>query len=158
MNSNNQNLKLFHSIPLTKSFAERARDSLAKTIYTNLHQWIISRINMTLDSKQSCVNYIGILDIPGFGTKFPGFYKISRSNLTISSFLPECFANNSFEQLNINFANECFQRFCIERVIKNFTLSKHEEIIGTNSIQILLFNLLLLSLIHPIYYRFDWQF
>lgn len=57
-------------IPLNAHFAERARDTLAKTLYVNLHEWIIERINKSIkpaNLEDSNGYHIGILDMPGFG-------------------------------------------------------------------------------------------
>lgn len=59
------------SIPLNLSQAQRALDGLAKTMYSNLHDWIVQRINQKIDIKfvdpRQTRQYIGILDMPGFG-------------------------------------------------------------------------------------------
>ena len=64
------------------------RDTLAKTLYTCLFQWLVNRINATIKSEKKANSYIGILDIFGF----------------------EVFQVNSFEQLCINYTNEKLQR------------------------------------------------
>ena len=46
--------------------AVNARDALAKGIYTRLFDFIVKVINETIPFEQS-VNYVGILDIAGFG-------------------------------------------------------------------------------------------
>lgn len=57
------------------SQAERARDALGKTIYVNLHGWLVQQINKKIESNLNEPRYIGILDMPGFGNAklFPGF-------------------------------------------------------------------------------------
>jgi myosin heavy subunit len=70
--------------------ARGARDALAKTIYGNLFDHLVSVVNATLARglDESAVNtLIGVLDIFGF----------------------ESFETNSFEQLCINFCNEKLQ-------------------------------------------------
>lgn len=45
-----------------------ARDTLIKTIYAGLYDWIVQQLNNTLHP--GCLddmNYVGILDMPGFG-------------------------------------------------------------------------------------------
>eukprot|EP00945_MAST-04E_sp_MAST-4E-sp1_P008387 g8387.t1 len=67
------------------------RDSLAKTIYSSLFDWLVSRLNKTIaeqEKKGTEKRFIGLLDIFGF----------------------EMFETNSFEQLCINYANEKLQR------------------------------------------------
>lgn len=58
-------------MPLSVPQSERARDALIKTIYANLYDWLVRRINLRIapayvDANQSR-RYIGILDMPGFG-------------------------------------------------------------------------------------------
>jgi myosin-5 len=74
---------------LTPVQASDARDAVAKAIYGRLFDWIVYTINLSIqvDSKQVRAN-IGVLDIFGF----------------------ECFVNNSFEQLCINYTNETLQQ------------------------------------------------
>ena len=63
------------------------RDAIAKALYSTLFSWLVSRINQIVRVNNSVDNSIAILDIFGF----------------------ENFANNSFEQLCINYANEALQ-------------------------------------------------
>jgi myosin heavy subunit len=75
---------------LSPTQAQVVRDSVAKYIYANLFDWLVSVINDSL----SCPNldqvksFIGVLDIYGF----------------------EHFKKNSFEQFCINYANEKLQQ------------------------------------------------
>ena len=66
-----------------------SRDTLAKTLYSNMFDLTVQTVNKTLASEEagSAPFYIGILDIFGF----------------------EIFEKNSFEQLCINYANEKLQ-------------------------------------------------
>ena len=73
-------------IPLSPLIARSSADSLAMGIYSNLFDWLVRRINDSLEGEKG--KFIGILDIFGF----------------------EIFEQNSFEQLNINFANEKLQQ------------------------------------------------
>ncbi|KAK3567179.1 hypothetical protein QTP86_011772 [Hemibagrus guttatus] len=71
-----------------------ARDSMAKSLYSSLFDWIVLRINHALLNKRDmedavpCLS-IGVLDIFGF----------------------EDFKTNSFEQFCINYANEQLQNY-----------------------------------------------
>lgn len=65
-----------------------SRDTIAQNLYLLLFNYIVSRINSNISSKnEDGKNYIGILDIFGF----------------------EVFKNNGFEQLCINYTNERLQ-------------------------------------------------
>jgi myosin-1 len=77
-----------YEVPLNPSQAVAARDALAKALYSNLFDWIVERINISLKAKAATELVIGVLDIYGF----------------------EIFDNNSFEQLCINYVNEKLQR------------------------------------------------
>ncbi|XP_068599993.1 unconventional myosin-IXb [Brachionichthys hirsutus] len=76
-------------LPYSHSEAITARDSMAKSLYSALFDWIVLRINHALLNKKDmeesipCLS-IGVLDIFGF----------------------EDFQTNSFEQFCINYANE----------------------------------------------------
>ncbi|KAL0478619.1 hypothetical protein AKO1_008390 [Acrasis kona] len=72
------------------------RNSLIKSTYLRLFDWIVNKINLTLTSKQAVKNFIGVLDIAGF----------------------EIFEHNSFEQLCINFTNEKLQQFFNSHMFK----------------------------------------
>ncbi|XP_055556748.1 unconventional myosin-XV-like isoform X2 [Falco cherrug] len=80
--------------PLSVEGAIDARDSIAKTLYYLLFEWLLLRINEWLAPWESdCA--LGIVDIHGF----------------------EDLGVNSLEQLCINFANEHLQRFFSQTVI-----------------------------------------
>uniref|UniRef100_A0A8R1I049 Myosin motor domain-containing protein n=1 Tax=Caenorhabditis japonica TaxID=281687 RepID=A0A8R1I049_CAEJA len=69
---------------------EWAVGALSKAIYARMFNWLIKRVNKTLQANvEDMVFYIGVLDIAGF----------------------EIFDRNSFEQLWINFVNEKLQQF-----------------------------------------------
>ena len=82
-------------IPLKPDDARMSRDALAKAVYQKLFGWVVQQVNSALlDAKvvPSEHGFLGILDIYGF----------------------ENFANNSLEQLFINFTNEqLHQHFAI---------------------------------------------
>jgi len=64
-------------------------EALAKALYEKLFQWIVNRINKSLDkTTRKGSSFIGILDIAGF----------------------EIFEMNNFEQLCINYTNEKLQQ------------------------------------------------
>lgn len=87
--------------PLDRDMSFYARDALAKAIYTRLFDWLVSRINRSLQtpsslSRANSNHVLGILDIYGF----------------------EVFQTNNFEQLCINFCNEKLQQLFIELTLK----------------------------------------
>jgi myosin-5 len=73
---------------LLLSQAVGARDALAKHIYAQLFNWIVTVVNKALESTGTSQRFIGVLDIYGF----------------------ETFDINSFEQFCINYANEKLQQ------------------------------------------------
>ncbi|CAE6387272.1 unnamed protein product [Rhizoctonia solani] len=85
-----------YNVPLNPAQAAAGRDALAKAIYNNLFEWIVSRVNISMKPRQATVQVIGVLDIYGF----------------------EIFQNNSFEQLCINYVNEKLQQIFIELTLK----------------------------------------
>lgn len=82
--------------PLNPVQARAVRDALAKAIYNNLFDWIVTRLNQSLQTQGASEKTIGILDIYGF----------------------EIFENNSFEQICINYVNEKLQQIFIELTLK----------------------------------------
>lgn len=85
-----------YEVPLNPPQAESVRDALAKAIYNNLFDWIVARVNQSMQTQGSPANVIGVLDIYGF----------------------EIFDNNSFEQLCINYVNEKLQQIFIQLTLK----------------------------------------
>ncbi|KAG6865778.1 class II myosin [Blastosporella zonata] len=85
-----------YDVPLNPSQASSGRNALAKAIYNNLFEWIVSRINVSMKPRFASAQVIGILDIFGF----------------------EIFEDNSFEQLCINYVNEKLQQIFIELTLK----------------------------------------
>ncbi|KAL7285494.1 hypothetical protein ACG7TL_000591 [Trametes sanguinea] len=85
-----------YDVPLNPSQASAGRDALAKAIYNNLFEWIVSKINVSMKPRTTTAQLIGILDIFGF----------------------EIFEDNSFEQLCINYVNEKLQQIFIELTLK----------------------------------------
>lgn len=39
---------------------------MAKSVYDRMFNWLVKRVNQTLDTKQKRNYYIGVLDIAGF--------------------------------------------------------------------------------------------
>ena len=56
----------YNRVPLKINEAQSARDALAKSIYSRLFDFIVLRLNQAIPFKSS-QNYIGLLDIAGFG-------------------------------------------------------------------------------------------
>ncbi|XP_034177931.2 dilute class unconventional myosin isoform X2 [Osmia lignaria lignaria] len=82
--------------PMNVEQAIGARDALAKHIYAELFNWIVTGINNSLQSQNKPQCFIGVLDIYGF----------------------ETFEVNSFEQFCINYANEKLQQQFNQHVFK----------------------------------------
>jgi myosin-5 len=78
--------------------AQVVKDSVAKYVYANLFDWLVSIINQSLSAPQvdDIKTFIGVLDIYGF----------------------EHFKKNSFEQFCINYANEKLQQEFNQHVFK----------------------------------------
>ncbi|PVG02990.1 myosin-1 [Serendipita vermifera] len=85
-----------YDVPLNPAQAGSGRDALAKAIYNNLFEWIVSRVNVSMKPRTAHSQVIGVLDIYGF----------------------EIFQDNSFEQLCINYVNEKLQQIFIELTLK----------------------------------------
>ncbi|KAF8788252.1 unconventional myosin-Va-like isoform X3 [Argiope bruennichi] len=83
-----QSMREVITMPLPHTQALFARDALAKHIYSQLFEWIVTQINKSLASNKKVHKFIGVLDIYGF----------------------ETFEINSFEQFCINYANEKLQQ------------------------------------------------
>ena len=73
----------------TKDQVHFAVAALTKATYHKMFNWLVSRLNKTLDTKNKRQYFIGVLDIAGF----------------------EIFEFNTFEQLCINYTNERLQQF-----------------------------------------------
>ncbi|RPA88007.1 hypothetical protein BJ508DRAFT_409927 [Ascobolus immersus RN42] len=85
-----------YEVPLNKTQAAAVRDALSKAIYSNLFDWIVDRVNVSMATRGEVANTIGILDIYGF----------------------EIFETNSFEQLCINYVNEKLQQIFIQLTLR----------------------------------------
>eukprot|EP00397_Hematodinium_sp_SG-2012_P000398 GEMP01000398.1.p1 GENE.GEMP01000398.1~~GEMP01000398.1.p1 ORF type:complete len:1716 (+),score=392.76 GEMP01000398.1:66-5213(+) len=104
--------------PLPPYNATSSRDALAKLMYGKIFKWIITKINLLLETKQMSATdveqnermsgtdfkWIGLLDIAGF----------------------ETFTMNSIEQLFINLSNEELQQHFNNHVFKS-ELADYEE-------------------------------
>ncbi|CAL8243937.1 unnamed protein product [Lota lota] len=88
-------------VPYKLAEAGTVRDSMAKSLYSALFDWIVFRINHALLNNKDLednnkILSIGVLDIFGF----------------------EDYENNSFEQFCINFANERLQHYFNQHIFK----------------------------------------
>lgn len=50
-----------YDVPLNPAQANSGRDALAKAIYNNLFEWIVSRINVSMKPRSATAQLIGIL-------------------------------------------------------------------------------------------------
>lgn len=86
-----------YQVPLNKMQARGVRDAFAKALYNGLFDWLIDRVNRSMNIPDGRHLSIGVLDIYGF--------EISESN--------------GFEQLCINYVNEKLQQIFIELTLKS---------------------------------------
>lgn len=81
--------------------ASLARNSLCKALYTRLFDWLVDRMNTSIDpsffSDEEDLECLGVLDIYGF----------------------EIFEENGYEQFCINYTNEKLQQVFIEKTLKD---------------------------------------
>jgi myosin heavy subunit len=98
---------------LNKVQAQDMRDSVSKSTYDWLFNWLVEKINRTTDVEQKCQQWIGLLDIFGF----------------------EDFKVNSFEQLCINSANENLQNHYNWHIFTEDMRECKEEGIDTTAVQ-----------------------
>ncbi|XP_062341362.1 unconventional myosin-XIX [Osmerus eperlanus] len=83
--------------PCSLSECSVRRDCLAKVIYAQLFEWLVTFINNSICAdKSTWCNFIGLLDVYGF----------------------ECFQLNNLEQLCINYANEKLQQHFVAHYLK----------------------------------------
>ena len=82
--------------PINVAAALDNRDSLAKTIYSRMFDWLVTKINSAIGQDATAPTLVGVLDIYGF----------------------ECFKENDFEQFCINLANEKLQQHFNQHVFK----------------------------------------
>ncbi|KAL0586316.1 hypothetical protein ABG067_003928 [Albugo candida] len=94
-----------YRVPLSFEQAVTGRDALAKTIYANIFDWIVKKVNSVLANEKNGLFTIGVLDIFGF----------------------ESFKVNSFEQLCINYANEKLQQKFTHDVFRSVQMEYEQE-------------------------------
>lgn len=82
--------------PIDVKAADDNRDSLSKTLYSRMFDWLVDCVNKSIGQDPSAATLIGVLDIYGF----------------------EQFQQNDFEQLCINLANEKLQQHFNQHVFK----------------------------------------
>jgi len=102
-----------YEVPLKPDQSAHARDAMAKMVYGEIFEWVVSRINESIQADEHSpssssskrkvkreLSFIGVLDIFGF----------------------ESFTVNSFEQLCINYCNETLQQ-----QFNGFVLQREQE-------------------------------
>ncbi|CAM4628890.1 unnamed protein product [Caretta caretta] len=99
------------SSPLSVEQAVDSRDSLSMALYSQCFSWLIGKINMKIKGKENFKS-VGILDIFGF----------------------ENFQINSFEQFNINYANEKLQEYFNKHIFSLEQLEYNREGISWEAI------------------------
>ncbi|KAK2828789.1 hypothetical protein Q5P01_019823 [Channa striata] len=83
--------------PCSQSECSMRKDCLAKVIYAQLFEWLVTFINNSICADKSMwCNFIGVLDVYGF----------------------ECFQINNLEQLCINYANEKLQQHFVAHYLR----------------------------------------
>ncbi|XP_028277851.1 unconventional myosin-XIX [Parambassis ranga] len=83
--------------PCSQAECSVRRDCLAKVIYAQLFEWLVTFINNSICADRSMwCNFIGVLDVYGF----------------------ECFQINNLEQLCINYANEKLQQHFVAHYLR----------------------------------------
>lgn len=83
--------------PCSQAECSMRRDCLAKVIYAQLFEWLVTFINKSICADESLwTNFIGVLDVYGF----------------------ECFYINNLEQLCINYANEKLQQHFVAHYLR----------------------------------------
>eukprot|EP00286_Rhodomonas_abbreviata_P017229 CAMPEP_0181329374 /NCGR_PEP_ID=MMETSP1101-20121128/23272_1 /TAXON_ID=46948 /ORGANISM="Rhodomonas abbreviata, Strain Caron Lab Isolate" /LENGTH=678 /DNA_ID=CAMNT_0023438439 /DNA_START=88 /DNA_END=2121 /DNA_ORIENTATION=+ len=111
-------------VPQSGEQSESGRDALCKVMYEKLFAWLVGCINTCLSSSDAMANFsederrrveahfIGVLDIFGF----------------------EVFEYNSFEQLCINYANECLQQQFINQMLHAMMAQYEKEGVRVDAI------------------------
>ncbi|KAM9974680.1 hypothetical protein ACTFIW_008142 [Dictyostelium discoideum] len=114
MKAGNESYTINHTVEQ----ASQARDSLSMFLYSRLFDWLVVRINQSIDKigtekKDNSFLFIGILDIYGF----------------------ESFESNSYEQFTINYANEKLQNQFNHQIFKLEQLEYEKEKIDWSYIE-----------------------
>ena len=55
-----------YEVPLNPAQASSGRDALSQAIYSNLFDWIVARVNVSMKARAETAHIIGVLDIYGF--------------------------------------------------------------------------------------------
>ncbi|XP_040005919.1 unconventional myosin-XIX [Xiphias gladius] len=83
--------------PCSQAECSMRRDCLAKVIYAQIFEWLVTFINNSICAdKSTWCNFIGVLDVYGF----------------------ECFQINNLEQLCINYTNEKLQQHFVAHYLR----------------------------------------
>lgn len=103
--------------PTNHEEAVALRDSLAKAVYLAIFMWAVEKINRGTE----CASYESVIGVCGVvgGIMHAAWHKHGHHHagiLDIYGF--ECFANNSLEQLCINYANEKLQQQFVSHVFR----------------------------------------
>ncbi|CAI5962950.1 unnamed protein product [Closterium sp. NIES-65] len=93
-----------------------SRDTLAKTIYARLFDWLVDKVNKSIGQDPNAKTIIGVLDIYGFETFQCNSLLSSLTKRSHSLSLPS--PAFSFEQFCINLANEKLQQHFNHHVFK----------------------------------------
>jgi myosin heavy subunit len=65
--------------PIDWKAATDNRDSLAKTIYSRLFDWLVEKINVSIGQDPNAVSLVGVLDI--YGETMPALCPLQLSQL-----------------------------------------------------------------------------
>lgn len=80
-------------VPLKVEQANNARDALAKAVYSRLFDHVVKRVNQCFPFKDSS-NFIGVLDIAGFGNETPSLLPRSFLLTNYTRLLILCLGTN----------------------------------------------------------------
>jgi len=99
--------------PIPRDAATSNRDSLTKTLYSRMFDWLVARVNTAVGQDPNAAAVVGVLDIYGF----------------------EQFKENDFEQFCINLANEKLQQHFNQHVFKMEQIEYEKEQIDWSYIE-----------------------